>query len=531
MLDLPRFCRSLFEHSPQPMIAVQGVTHAVRFLNPAFSRLVGKDASELVGRPLAVAVPEGESQRFLSLVDRVYRTGVSEGLVEQEHGRDPEIYWSYEAWAILGADGQTAGLMIQVTDVTETAVFRKRAVAMNESLILSAIRQHELTEAEEGLNARLKIAIEHKDHFMAVLSHELRTPLTPVLAAVSLLQRDPRLDDDIQETLDIVRRNVTIEARLIDDLLDMTRIERGQIILDPRPVDLRQVVGGAVEVCRPDLEAGGVALEVDWEDGPNLVDADAVRLQQVFWNLLRNAIKFTPRGGHVRIRGRRQGDLHVVVEVSDDGVGIGPDLLPHLFNAFQQGDADQIRRFGGLGLGLAISKTIVELHGGTVTAQSEGKDEGATFSVRLPILAGACPGPSEEEQDSSGGEHPVLPLRILLVEDHDDTGKILRRLLAADGHSVQLAPGVATGLRLAGEGEFDLLICDVSLPDGSGLDLMRTLRQQGSTLPGISLSGYGREQDIARSRESGFATHLTKPASYDVLASTIREATGSHEAR
>lgn len=529
MLDLPQSCRCLLEHSPQAMVAVQGVTHDVRFLNPAFSRLVGKEASELIGHPLAEAVPEVEGNGCLSLIERVSRTGVSEGLVEQGHGRNPEVYWSYAAWAILGADGQTVGLMIQVTDVTETAVFRRRATAMNESLILSAIRQHELTEAAEGLNARLKTASEHKDHFMAVLSHELRTPLTPVLAAVLLLQRDERLDDDTQSILEMVRRNVTIEARLIDDLLDMTRIERGQIVLDRRPVDLRLVVGGAVEVCRPDLEAGAVALEVDWEDGPNLVDADAVRLQQVFWNLLRNAIKFTPRGGHVRIRGRHEGDLHVVAEVSDDGVGIGPDLLPRLFAAFQQGDADQIRRFGGLGLGLAISKTIVEMHGGTVTARSEGKDKGATFSVRLPILAGACPGPSEEERGRSGSERPVLPLRILLVEDHADTGKVMSRLLAANGHSVQLASGVVTGLRLAGEQEFDLLISDLGLPDGSGLDLMRTLRHQGSTLPGISLSGYGQEQDITRSRESGFATHLTKPVIHDVLEATIRKATGTHE--
>ncbi len=525
MLDLPQFCRYLFEHSPQAMIAVQGVMHDVRFLNPAYARLVGKEASELVGHPLAVAVPEGEANGCLSLVDRVYRTGVSERLVEQERGQDPEVYWSYVAWAILGADGETAGLMVEVTDMTEIAGFRRRAVAMNESLIVAALRQHELTEEAVALNARLKTAIEHKDHFMAVLSHELRTPLTPVLAAVSLLERDERLDDDTRAILEMVRRNVTIEARLIDDLLDMTRIARGQIVLDRRPVDLNLVVDGAVEVCRPDLDAGAVALEVDWEDGTYPVDADAVRLQQVFWNLLRNAIKFTPRGGHVRIRGRRQGDGHAVVEVSDDGVGIDPDLLPHLFTAFQQGDADQIRKFGGLGLGLAISKTIVELHGGTVTARSGGKDHGATFSIRLPILVGASPILLKEEPGKSGPESPCPPLRILLVEDNADTGKVMSRLLASDGHSVRLAPDVASGLRLAGEQKFDLLISDLSLPDGSGLDLMRTLRQRGSTLTGISLSGYGQEQDIAESHESGFATHLTKPVLYDVLEATIRQVT------
>ena len=525
--DPVRLCRFFSECSPLPKVAVEGRTHIVRYANPSFCRLVGKAQPDLIGRPFAEAVPEEEGNGCLSLLDRVYRTGMPENLLEQEHRHTSPVYWSYAMWPILGADDRPAGIMIQVTDATEIANFRRRAATVNESLLISSIRQHELTEKAENLNARLQAAGRHKDHFMAVLSHELRTPLTPVIAAVSLLQQDTRLDDDTRELVEMIDRNVTLEVRLIDDLLDMTRVERGQIILERRAVDMCMVVKHAVEVCRPDLEARKLTLDVDLTDGPILVDADAGRLQQVFWNLLRNSIKFSPDGEHVRVRCRRQGDSYVVAEVSDDGVGIDPELLPRLFNAFQQGDKNQSRKFGGLGLGLAISKTIVDLHGGTITAHSGGKNEGAIFSVRLPIMAGVHSVPAEETRARVGSQRPIRPLLILLVEDHVDGARALRQLLTAGGHTVQWASDVATGISLAREHRFDLLISDLGLPDGSGLDLMRTLRREGSTLPGITLSGYGQEEDVAQSREAGFATHLTKPVNLEELLACIREVTGS----
>lgn len=473
-------------------------------------------------------MPEGDKNGCLSLLDRVYRTGTPENLVEQEHRQESPAYWSYAMWAVFGPDERPVGVMIQVTDAMEAALFRSQATAMNESLLLSSIRQHELTGMAENLNARLQTASQHKNHFMAVLSHELRTPLNPVLAAVSLLRRDKRLDDVTRETLEMVDRNVRLQARLIDDLLDMTRIERGQMNLERRPVDLCAVIEHAVEVCRPDMEAGKLTLEVDLKEGPFIGETDAGRLQQVFWNLLRNAIKFSPVGGRVRVRCRRQGDSNVVAEVSDSGVGIDPELLPHLFTAFQQGDKDQIRKFGGLGLGLAISKTIVELHGGTITAQSGGKDKGALFSVVMPIMAGVRSVPAEEKQGRSGTPDPVRPMRILLVEDQLDGAWAMRQVLMTDGHAVQCAPNVATGLRLAEEEPFDLLISDLGLPDGSGLDLMRTLRQKGSTLRGITLSGYGEDHDVIESGEAGFAVHLTKPVDPHLLLATIRLVAENH---
>jgi PAS domain S-box-containing protein len=521
---LSHLCRYFSELSPQPMVAVVGPTSIVRHVNAAFLRLAGATRSELIGRPFAQAVPEGEANGCMALLDRVYRTGTPETLAEQKHGEAPPVYWSYAVWAILGTDERPVGVMIQVTDSTEIAVFRKHAAAMNEALMLSAIRQHELTEQSEALSARLQAALKEKEYFVAVLSHELRTPLTPVLIAASMLQRDQRLEPDTREIMEMIHRNVTLEARLIDDLLDMTRMELGKLNLDRRPVDLRLVVLRAIEASKGDLEAGQLTLELDTGDGPQIVNADESRFQQVFSNLLRNAIKFTPAGGRVRVRCRCDGDS-CAVEVSDDGVGMDPEFLPRAFSAFEQGDKTYTRK-PGLGLGLAICKTIVELHGGVITAQSEGKGRGATFVVRLPTLVGVRSVPAEQGPAAPGGPLPVKPLRILLVEDHADTARIMRRLLTAEGHAVQLAGDVAAGLKLTAAHEFDLLLSDLGLPDGTGVDLMRALRQEGSTLPGIVVSGYGQDQDVERSLEAGFAAHLVKPLSLQKLHDAIAALTG-----
>jgi signal transduction histidine kinase len=517
--ELRHLCRYFSELSPQPMVAVEGTTYIVRHVNAAFLRLVGANQSELIGRPFAEAVPEGEANGCIALLDRVYRTGTPECLTEQKHGDSSPVYWSYAVWAILGSDERPAGVMIQVTDSTEIAVFRQHAAAMNQALLLSGISQHELTETSASLNAGLQAAIKDKEYFIAILSHELRTPLAPVLIAASMLQQDPRLDADTRGVMEMIHRNVTQESRLIDDLIDMTRMERGNLKLERRSVDVRDVLERVVEVCKADLEAAKLTLEVDTGGIPQIVAADMGRLQQVFSNLLRNAIKFTPAGGRIRIRARCDGDS-CGVEVSDSGVGIDPAFLPRAFDAFEQGDKTHTRK-AGLGLGLAICKTIVNLHGGVITARSEGKDRGATFEVRLPVMIGARSVEAQKEPAAPDWRRSLKRLRILLVEDQVDTARVMRRLLTADGHTVEWAGDVAGGLKLVATHEFDLLLSDLGLPDGSGLDLMRALRREGSTLPGIVLSGYGQDDDIARSREAGFAAHLIKPLSSEKIRNAI----------
>jgi two-component system CheB/CheR fusion protein len=379
---------------------------------------------------------------------------------------------------------------------------------------LAAARQ-----SAERSKAVAEQASRAKDHFLAVLSHELRTPLTPVLMGVSMLQDMPDLRPRIREILEMVRRNVEMEARLIDDLLDLTRIVRGKIELHKERIELCTVIERAVEVCRPDLEARNQHFGVDWGPRPYWIDAEPGRLQQVFWNLLKNATKFTPHGGCVGIRCRPDGQGNVIAEVNDSGIGIEPESLSRIFHAFEQAERSITRQFGGLGLGLAISKALVELHGGTIEAHSEGRGQGATFRVRLPLAAPAVP--PEIATHVTPQQRAISPLRILVVEDHGVTAKMIAMVLTEEGHQVEMAGDVATGLELAGQHDFDLLISDLGLPDAGGHELMRQLRARGHRLPGIAMSGYGQEADIQRSHEAGFTAHLTKPASRDQLTEAI----------
>jgi PAS domain S-box-containing protein len=373
-------------------------------------------------------------------------------------------------------------------------------------------------ETEERLRAATAAAEEAssaKDQFLAVLSHELRTPLTPALTTVSMLLGDARMDGFTREMLEVVRRNCELEALLIDDLLDVTRITRGKLQLTRRPVDLKLILSAALDVCRPDIQTRRLRVDLSLCPEPCIASGDPLRLQQVFWNLLKNATKFSEADAPLVVSLQRD-DGQAIITVRDHGVGIDPAMLPRIFEPFEQGSAGTTRQFGGLGLGLTISRAMVELHGGQIEASSEGKGKGSTFTVRLPLID--TPVAAAPPQAPRPFERK---LRILLVEDHGDTARIVARLLSRKGHSVTIAGDVASALRSLGEHEFDLLVSDLGLPDGSGVDLMQELRRRGSHLPGIALSGYGQDQDIQRSRDAGFAIHLTKPASPEAIEASI----------
>ena len=418
------------------------------------------------------------------------------------------LYASLSAQCMRKDDGTLDCFLLLIQDITE----RKGLEAD-----LRAAR-----DSAERAKAAAEQANRAKDHFLAVVSHELRTPLTPVVMGVSMLQDIPDLDPKVRQTLEMVRRNAEMEARLIDDLLDVTRIARGKLEVKRSPVEMSTVINRAVEVCTPDIEARRLQFGVDMGPAATYwVDADVARLQQVLWNLLKNAIKFTPHGGCVGIR-CRQDENHVIVAVNDSGIGIEPEALSRVFNAFEQAERSITRQFGGLGLGLAISKALVEMHGGTISAHSEGRDKGATFRIRLPLTVPA--GQPEVPVPVATPRRVLRPLHILLVEDHGVTAKMMQMVLTAEGHKVETAGDVATALELADRHTFDLLLSDLGLPDGSGHELMRQLRERGQEFPGIALSGYGQEEDIQRSREAGFAAHLTKPASREAVVDTIAAA-------
>ncbi len=375
-----------------------------------------------------------------------------------------------------------------------------------------------------------------KDQFLAALSHELRTPLAPVLAVVSALESDSGIRASIGGALAVIRRNIELEARLIDDLLDLTRISRGKLELHLQPSDLRDALAHALQSCSAQDDAGKwIAVETEFAAVDHIVCADVPRLTQVFWNLLKNAFKFTPDGGTVRVRTRHEswdGRAGIAVEVADTGIGISHDLLPRIFDSFEQGERSITRRFGGLGLGLAISKALVELHKGRITVASDGEGRGSTFTVWVPCASrifrddGAAVQPSGTDGDGSAPDPGrQRPLRILLVEDHVDTAAAVADLLDLLGHQVIVAHNVASGLAAAAtalEGAgLDLVISDLGLPDGSGLDLMRELSGRHG-LRGIALSGYGAESDVRASAEAGFALHLTKPVDLERLRGALR---------
>ena len=386
---------------------------------------------------------------------------------------------------------------------------------LKQSQSLAAELQKTNLELEE--KARSNLA---KDQFLAMLSHELRTPLTPVLASALALESEPGLPNDIHESLQMIRRNVELEARLIDDLLDLTRIDRGKVQLNFEVVDAHTLLQSALEICQPEIDRKHLARSLNLAAHKVHMRADPARLQQIFWNLINNAVKFTPQNGQITIATNNDSVGQLCVEIADTGMGIESETLPKIFDAFEQGGRTQL---GGLGLGLAISKTLVESHKGTITAQSGGRNKGSTFTLVFPTCEKA-------EAQIAPAASPMLaerqPMRILLVEDHEDTNRSLTNLLRRRGYHVQSALTFQSALELSSNERFDVLISDLALPDGSGIDLMRKLHSKQPLL-GIALTGFGMENDIRRSREVGFQHHLVKPIDLNKLDSLIQEGAAS----
>jgi PAS domain S-box-containing protein len=357
-----------------------------------------------------------------------------------------------------------------------------------------------------------------KDDFLAVLSHELRTPLTPALAAASYLCDHADLPPELNEEACTIRRNVKMEARLIDDLLDLTRITTGKIELHADAVDAHVLVRDAVEIANDDFVNKQIELTTELTAERHHIWADPIRIQQVFWNLVNNAAKFTGSGGRIVVKSANDQAGRFTVEVSDTGIGIDAEQQERLFQAFEQGERAITRRFGGLGLGLTISKTLVNLHGGSISAESKGKHQGATFRVTLDAIEA----PTAERPVPAENLPKFKGLRILLVEDDNDTRRILTRVLGRCGHEVSSADCVAAALKLLETEQFETLISDIGLPDSTGYELVRDAKQR-QPLKSIALSGFGMEQDVQRSLDAGFDYHLTKPVDLADLQALLRK--------
>lgn len=414
------------------------------------------------------------------------------------------------------------------TKTRALAEMNRTAQAAEEALRLAnaelAARNAALEREAEERNRRIRAEFARdeaeeanaaKDRFLAMLSHELRTPLSPILHAISLIE-EMECPEVIRENIATIQRNVRLEARLIDDLLDLARIRNGKLRLDLKAVDIHDVLRHAIEICRTSLAAHHVRV-VEKLDAPEpCVRGDEARLQQVFWNLLTNATKFSPAGSVIEVRTfAANGSGRIGIEIVDHGVGIAPEKLDRIFDAFEQG---AVHSQAGLGLGLAICKALVEMHSGEIQASSDGVDCGAQFTILLPAAIAADRTVERIVQDSS-----LLPgLRLLVVEDHPDTLTTLERLLKRRGYVVRTAGSIAESLEVARQFEFDVLVSDIGLPDGRGTELLEQIEcLRGSRPLSIAMSGFGMDDDVERSWQAGFSEHLIKPVEFPLLHQAI----------
>ena len=400
-----------------------------------------------------------------------------------------------------GPDGRLFGVVMVFRDVTE----RRREEAARADLLR---REQEGRQEAEGVSRS-------KDEFVAMLSHELRTPLSAIVGWVHVLRTASWTAESRQRALDAIERSTRTQMQLIEDLLDISAIITGNLRVDRRVVDLAAVVEAAIDTVRPALEAKGLTLRTHIDATVPAVSGDPDRLQQVVWNLLTNAVKFTPAGGSIDVALRRR-DADVEIQVRDTGSGIEAEFLPHVFDRFQQAEAGRASARAGLGLGLAIVQRLVDLHGGAVSAESAGPGQGACFTVRLPVavgLDGTAVGPLLERAPALGPpvSRPLEGVRVLVVEDQADARDLIVVVLQQAGARVTGAASTAEALRAFVAEGFDAIVSDIGLPDGDGYKLLQRIRQRGATVPAIALTAYTRVEDRERALSAGFQLHMAKP--------------------
>lgn len=473
--------------------------------NPATLAVIGKPASEVLGHSeLDYHDDPRQAAAIIANDRRIMELGRTE-VVEEAFttpGGGPRAFLSTKS-PLRNEAGEVIGIVGITRDISDL----KRA---NDAL-------REAKEQAEAANRA-------KDAFLAALSHELRTPLNPVLLLAGEMEKNPELSPWLRADFALIRRNIELEARLIDDLLDLTRISRGKLQLELRALDAHALLGQVMDILRGSIEGKQISVALELAAANPWVRGDAVRLQQVFWNVVKNAVKFTPAGGSVVVRTRNGEGGQLLLDIVDTGMGIEPEEMGHIFKAFGQGEHASSRRFGGLGLGLAICELLVNLHSGRIWAESDGRGKGSTFHIELPGTEpeGAA-APQTAVAGATAAAVPVRaggPLRILLVEDHEATRAILARLLTRRSYQVTTAPSAAAAREWAKARSFDLLLSDLGLPDGDGRVLMTELRARYG-LRGIALSGYGMECDVQHSLEAGFDAHLTKPVDMEALERAI----------
>jgi len=514
----------IFRESPAAICVLRGPELKVELANPLILQVWGKTAA-IIGQPFADAVPEIRGQGFLELLHAVRETGIpshgKEAMVRLDRAGDGvlrDAYFDFVYAPFPSPDGTLDAVFVHAYEVTEQVLARR-----NSEL---------LRDAERLARKDAEAANRLKDEFLATMSHELRTPLNAILGWASMLRHGARDAEGLERGLSTIERNALAQARLIEDVLDVSRIISGKLRLDTRRVDLIAIVYAAADVVRPAATARRVRLSIEHGSEATLdLVGDADRLQQVAWNLLSNAVKFTPSDGAVSLSIERAGSALRLI-VRDTGSGIAAEHLPFIFERFRQVDSSTTRKFGGLGLGLAIVRHLVELHGGSVWAESPGLGQGSIFTVELPVRALASDRP--EATSDGAAQHAaarpdslslLLGVKILVTDDDEDSRLLLQTALERVGAWVRVADSAASAFSFLEQQRVDVLISDIGMPEEDGISLMRRLRalSDNQRLQAIALSAYARSEDVTRALEAGFQRHVAKPADVGEVARTVAE--------
>jgi PAS domain S-box-containing protein len=490
----------LFDFAPIGYASLDG-TGIIQDINLSGARLLGTDRMRLRGSPLLARIARADRRRFLDHLRRC-RTGFAAATLDVELARPDGSRVPVQLLSKRGSPRDVGATMLcAIVDMSE----REDALAERWRNEVERGRMEHAGEVARAESAA-------KDHFLAVLSHELRNPLSPILFTIEMLERRQIPPERVAAAIALIKRNLDLEVRLIDDLLDVSRITHRKLRIERQSVDLHDIVHDVADGVATEVERAELTLSVELAAPQSRVDGDPARLRQIVWNLVTNAIRNTPPGGKIVVRTHDIDDC-VALIVCDSGRGVAPDRLESIFEPFDQVDPPGRRR-GGLGLGLAICRGLVEAHGGRVSATSKGLGHGATFTVVLPIAT---------EPDRPAAAAPTLPLparrlRVLVVEDDGDAAEAMATVLGMRGHEV--AVGHSVGDALAHRDEpFDVLVSDIGLPDGTGLDVMAALGRRGTR--GVALSGFGTTDDVQASLDGGFKRHLTKPVHLDELIEVL----------
>jgi PAS domain S-box-containing protein len=491
--------------------------------NKGAERIFGYSANEMIGTSITRIIPpelQSQETEIVARIRRGERFDHFDTIRLTKDGR--RLHVSLTISPIKDTHGNVVGASKIARDITDRKLAEEALREAQKIAQEASTAKQRLLESERAARSEIEKASHMKDEFLATLSHELRTPLNAVLGWANALRLGRPGPEELREGLEAIERNARAQAQMIDELLDMSRIISGKVRLDVQRLDLPAIVAASIDAVRASASTKGVRLQIVIDPLNAPVSGDPNRLQQVFWNLLNNAVKFTPKQGRVQVLLQRV-DSHVEVSIIDTGEGISSDLLPYIFDRFKQADASTTRHHGGLGLGLAIVKQLVELHGGSVRAESAGLGKGATFIVSFPLLALHVPPDERESQNSLSKLRDVPPLptislksiTVLVVDDEPDARHLLKRLLESAGAAVHLARSAEDGMAQLLAKPVDVLICDIGMPDEDGYSLMRRIRalddSQKSEVAAVALTAYARLVDRTAAIRAGFQNHLPKP--------------------